>query len=351
MGSAIKGLSSLGLLKDYTVALGKAFANLLLVPCIHQASARPVGSIVIKGNSIELSEGPKPEPKDLLQNLADAIQFLYQRLPQSVSRLLGDFVISSTTSQLTSDFLLSIVPSDLGGVPKFRSDLEAVTSFAAKLDELGARNGQPIHDWVTGVPKTWLAKRSESSLNSIRQLLKRGLGITRAVERVETQVISSEDKVFAAGDDQGDDWDAGWNEESQAQENDQAQATDTAGANSSEDGQEDEDAWGFGDEETGQQKQENVARAGEEAGDGGDAWGWGEEEGAPTDPSKSQQSTALKATARPQTNGQPKKTSPKPPVDRTVTLKETYHITAIPEQIVEIIIMVFQDAERLSVSE
>ena len=328
------------------MSLGKAYTNVILVPYIQQGSTDPRSSFVISDNSIKLRDSSRPSSGDFMSSLTDAIGFLTQRLPPSISKQAGELVIMVATSHLLSDYLLHVVPADMGGVPAFQGQLHQVATFASNLEALVPRTSRPLMDWVSSAPNLWLARRSASSLDSVRQVLKRGLGGLRAVERVETQVISSEDAVFAAaGTDAAadEDWNAAWDEDSVDENRHDAEASNTRPSKGREVDQDDDDNWDFDKAARSHKKPEES-----EEDDAGEAWGWGDDEEPAADATTAATSSASNPAASVQTNGRPKKQHAKSRAGKTVTLRETYHITVIPEQILEIVIMAIEDAQSLS---
>lgn len=166
------------------------------------------------------------------------------------------------------------------------------------------------------------------------------------MERVETQVISREDEVFAA-DAKVDDWDAGWDD---GDETGQAKA---ASNGHSQNEEEDVSAWGFDEDEMEEGKpsegHNEEPRTNDEEHDG-EAWGWGDENDNPDSPQSVKQPTP-KAAEAPKKNGDAILAAQQAPTEREVTLREMYNITALPEQILETIVHVVEDAESLARSE
>ena len=345
----VRALSSLDLLKDYVSSLAKAYANTLLVPCIKRFAKGSPSSFAVGEHSIELAERSGGGSLDLFSNLITAIQFPLQRLPRPLATMLGDDLIAATTSHLMSDYLPATIPADFSGIQAFRSTLEKVTEFNKALNITGISANQALVHWVKNAPQNWIAKRLESSLDSLRQLLKGGLGSPRAVERVETQEITSEDDVFA-GRLEDEDWNAGWDEEAEDEPESSHDAPAPPTRHEHEGGDEDEDAWGFGEEEVKEEKPSGATINTREENDDGNAWGWGDDDDGPKDSKTSAQPKSRQATRTPRKNGQPRKSASQATGKRTVTLKEAYYITAVPEQILEIIIMVIEDAEALAKS-
>ena len=343
-----RALSSLDLLRDYVSSLSTAYVDTMLVPFIKQFAKGSPSSFAAGEHSLQLTQKPKEEAPSLFTSLVTAIQFPTQKLPVPLSTMLGEHLAAATTSYLVSNYLPLIIPADLGGIQAFQATLEDITNFSNALSGLSESASQILVKWVRCVPQRLTATRLENSLDSIRRVLERGLGSPRAVERVETEEISSQDDVFAAKR-EDEDWNAGWDEDAE----DEPQGSRTAQVSSTkqgyESGDEGDDAWGFGEEEASETRPNGTMATTQEENGDGDAWGWGdEEEDEAPDSQSSAQPSSRQAAPLPTTSGQPSKSASKTNETRTVTLRETYYITAIPEQILEIVVMVIEDAETLA---
>jgi protein transport protein DSL1/ZW10 len=166
-----------------------------------------------------------------------------------------------------------------------------------------------------------------------------GLGRPRSVERVETQVVNREDGMFAGSRDLVN-WDADWPEHGGDAQKEEAEPTPPQAAEEAANEDEGVSAWGWDDEAAEEEaKPANGAATSED--DGAEAWGWGDDEN---------ESLTSPETAKRQSkqNGEPAKETP---VEREITLRESYHISAIPEQILESIVKEVEDADALSKAE
>ena len=275
------------------------------------------------------------------------ISYLSSHLPSSVAIPLSEVLLPGLTSRLVTGPLSSSVPPDLDRIPAFKVTLDQVLRFAGFLDLHGYQGKTNLTQWADEAPRVWLTRRSEVALSTIRQLLIRGLGDPRTVERVETQVITRNDNMFMDGGN-NDDWNADWSDE----EVETKQPKPSSGVASRNNGQsrganaveEDVSAWGLDDEEDNHGT--DMLKDKDKDEDEGDAWGWGDENDGHND-SKSPQPP-------PSVNPAPERNGDIPseaPAERQVTLRETYTITAIPEQILEIIVEVVSDAMILSQSQ
>ena len=302
--------------------------------------------VIAKGSStIELGKSSFPGSTEIIFNNIEALQsFCRQRLPEIVQLPFLKALNGQIADLLISSTLVAVVPVDLSGLSNYQQTIEQVKSFAKSLDKESARSSQLLLDWAEDAPNIWLTKRSQGSLNSIRQLLKRGLGRPRQVERVETQVITQDDKVFASNGNQ-EDWDANWSDEGEAVKS-PAKAPQKNGKATAEEEEDDMSGWGFDDnDEEPIKDQETVVDQtskdpktgpGNDEGEG-EAWGWGDDPGSPAHTRSSPIAPVTHSTIR---SSKPQK--------REITLRETYHITSLPEQILDIVVMIIEDANSLS---
>ena len=360
LGLVADSMESLDLLQARVAAFRKEIDAVILTPCLHHYAGGDMGAIRIDEDELELSQGKEAfSIETLFRNLTSLLSFLASHLPQSVMSTLMSMVVPSLLFRLLTGPLSSVVPTELNGLPHFQSTIAQVSSFAEFLQRNDWQGQNELMGWATDAPNIWLAKRSQSSLNSIRQLLKRGLGNSRAVERIETQTVSREDEVFS-GNKKQDDWNAGWSDDENETTEPEKPNIDSVPSKSNgvkADHEDDEDVsgWGFDEDEAENQDHEDkhaepaprpetseATETGEE--DEGDAWGWGEEKAEETTIAESNSSPGLNAQ---QHSRQGPVLDSKQSKQREITLKETYHITALPEPILEIIVMAIEDADAL----
>ena len=350
----VEGLESLDLLKGKVLAFQKVFDQAFLVPRVQLQPDSTPCAISIDGHKISiLGEQADKSIERLFSDIHAIMDFLESHLPQAVARPLSEGLIPSLVSRLLSRPLASSVPSDLSSIPSFQSTLKSVLEFANFLKSRGWRGQQDLVKWTKDAPKVWLARRSESSLHSIRQLLKRGLGNPRTVERVETRMVARKDEVFP-GIVNNEDWDAGWS--------DGGEETKPAGRTSEEprstkkeddDEGEDTNAWGFDDneDEGEEEKIDDSSHSNTDADDGGDAWGWGDDDDKMNSPTSRKHPSPVKGKLAQSNGHRVQQPTAGTQSEQEVTLRETYTITALPEQILEIIVQTVDDAEYLSRSE
>ncbi|EAT88675.1 hypothetical protein SNOG_03470 [Parastagonospora nodorum SN15] len=240
------------------------------------------------------------------------------RLAPGTNKLLVSFAIDGNEIRRTSQ---------INGT-RIKATLEDIQVFAEYLS--------------THLPSSvaiWLAKQKEAAIARVQTLFPKRVQDKKAVERVETQVVSKGDALHAGNDEQEDDWGADWDEEEPTGEKEDVTAEVPE--------EEDMSAWG---EELDDTTEDSQPPAAEEAAkpsvdEDTDDWGadWDDgEDGKQTGPSQ----TPVKTTQTPKVNG--KSAAQKPATEQEVTLRETYTVTAMPDSIMEIILQVITDVETLN---
>ncbi len=312
--------------------------SLIIQPRLQLQKDGTVSSLEISDHEIRVSgQSSDLSAQSLFSDLDTAILFLRSCLPPAVVQPLADLLMPFLTSKLISIWLASAVPEDLDGMEDFQDTLSLVHQFGQKLESYHWPGKRELMEWNSSIPNVWLMKRQEISLNNVRKLLSKGLGAIETVERVETEVVSRDDGVFA-GSGGGDDWNAGWSDE-EASSPTKTTHPSHVEKGSGED-EEDVSAWGLDDDKDNvdtEKKEENASAADDEA----EAWGWGDENDG-EEPQKVSQGTKH-SPKHPKRNGM----SEAPQQEREITLKETYNITSLPREILEIITQVISDAEKL----
>ncbi|KAI9890540.1 MAG: hypothetical protein M1814_003880 [Vezdaea aestivalis] len=300
----------------------------VLVPLLGTSQSDPPLRLSVTEDSVRLTpESRQNVPRDrLLKDLLFLFRFLHKALPSSIHTPLFDLLLPQTIDLLKSTWLDASLPTTLNDLPLFEHTLTSITTFASGLDSLGLKGSNELTEWIESVPKLWLAKQRELLLFRVRQALVKGGVSTRIVERAETQTISSGEDVFAPPP-QADDWDSKWEDD---EEDDKVKKV------GEEDQEEDVSAWGLDDDDDDDDPETGKPVEREEAADDvDDAWGaWGDE-----DEQEKPKSTAK----RKEVNGHEPEVG-----DREVTLRETYTITSIPDEILAAIKQVISDAESLS---
>lgn len=308
----------------------------ILLPRLERQAGGHSGALYIEGNEIRTSQSSSDASlRALFSDICSIIDFLCTRLPRTVVAPLSGMLMPNLISSVLSTWLSSAVPTDLNGMQDFQGTIELVLQFAEDLKSYQWPGTSDLVTWTEEIPRVWLEKRRETSLDSIRELLTKGLGKIHTVERVETQTLSREDDVLAAGGG-NDDWNAEWSDE---EAKDSAKPSAERGGDNGEG--ENISAWGLDDDTYDQNIKE--APTHDAAADDADAWGWGDEADIvdSSEPSKPTPNGSTKSRI----NGHP---AAPPHAEREVTLKETYNITSLPSGALEIITKIRSDAETLA---
>ena len=164
------------------------------------------------------------------------------------------------------------------------------------------------------------------------------------MEKVEKQMVSlAEGKELAnsgavAASAYDQDWDAAWDDEGNQEPPHEEKSTPAGPLADEDDGA---DAWGWDDEpEEIPQEQPAEPESTTEEDDGADAWGWGDED----------------TTEAPAPEPKPPKPVPAPtqkPIADTQTremvLRETYHVSSMPEPVLNLIFAILEDGAALTV--
>jgi centromere/kinetochore protein ZW10 len=352
-------LDGLDLLRPKIIGLKKDLDTAILMP---RLQSRPNTSrIIVEGDSITTATEKSPLTiTALLDDLENNLfTYLINTLPPCVVEPLSAIFIPGLVSRLIGGPLSSSVPPDLSGLMHFDSTLDRVRAFADALDKHGWPWSDELRRWADDSSNVWLARRSDGSLHSVRQLLLRGLGKPRSVERVETQTIAQENDVFE-GHDKANDWNAGWSDDGEgggvARTEPRSKSETTHG-----DDDEDTSAWGWDENDNEDAEQAADERDADSTNDveddAEDAWGaWDVDDDQKQDspimtkkPAVSPKKTHKRGQSK--ANGSVSRPPPPPQMEREVTLREAYFITALPEQMLEIIVQAVEDADTLSRSD
>ena len=321
------------------------------------AKASSLPSIKASGNLLELDGTANKSIESLLADLQTTFTLLAHKLPPELLDPLCRFMMADFTPRLIQEWLSPAVPTSLVDMPGFEAMIEHSKKFCETLAELGYSGFDELQQWVDNAPTTWLSKCRETALDTIRSRLVGGIGESKQVEKIERHMVSlAEGKELAttgAGasadtNEWGDDWGDAWgdDDEDQADHDTRAQATDLQ-ANTTESNNKAEDdgadAWGWDDEEpdklSGNQKPLNVAK--DDVDEAAEAWGWGDED--ETEAPGAQQ-VKSKAASRPVPTHDKGET-------RELVLKETYHISSMPEPVLELVFAILEDAATLTKEE
>lgn len=339
----VAALTKLQLFNEKMLPFCKDLEMLVIKPRLQVGADDTVGALEIDGDEISVSgQSSDLSAEALFSDLDSIIDFLRTELPSSVLEPLAQHMMPRLISRLISTWLASAVPEDLVGMKDFQNTMSLVQTFGNSLDSYKWPGKRDLVDWTRSIPNVWHRKRQETSLDHIRKLLSQGVGTIETVERVETQVLSRHDEVFASNNG-GDDWNAGWSDDESASPTKTHPPT-TSNTAEGED-EEDVSAWGLDDEKgnkTSQDDKDKAVAADVDA----DAWGWGDE-------NEGEESKKAPLSSQPdrktiKSNGLAR--APEQ-AEREVTLKERYNITSLPKEILEMITQIVSDAEKLETSD
>lgn len=303
-------------------------------------------SIVVDGDSMRVDGKASPTIDALFGDLDKIFSYFAGRLPPDLIESMSAHMMPEVISRIISVWLDSAVPASLNEMDNFESIMAIAKQFCARLSELNFAGFNELQEWVEDAPNVWLAKCRETALDTVRIRLSQGLGTSKQVEKIEKQMVSrAEGQGLAAApataaaaeeDDWGAAWDDGPDNQSEPHEVQAAKETQEAAADN-EDGA---DAWGWG--EDGDAQDTSATRPSEpkadvQDDDGGDAWGWGEEDVQ----QESQNETPAKQPAKSEASHS----------QREMTLKETYHISSMPEPVLQLIFAILEDGAALTQAE
>ena len=240
-------------------------------------------------------------------------------------------------SRLKSVWLSSAVPIDLEATETLQSIIQSVIDFSNLLEKQEWPGKADLMEWVEDIPRFWLGKRRQQSLDRVKSLLAGRPRTARTVERVETQFVSPKEGIFTNAE-AANEWNAEWSDD----EGSVRPNPGNVGLNHSKNTEKDEDvvAWGLDEFNEGEaQPQEPELRDDCEE----DAWGWGEEEEASGERSHATKK-ALSNPSKQESNGS---FGAAPRTAMEITLKETYNITSLPIELLSIIRDIIIDVELI----
>ena len=330
--AVIDAFTRLNLLEMQISSLRQDIEDVILKPRLTIHGEGVVQSLEVEDNEIRICGALTDlSIRRLSTDMHLFVEFLYTQLPSSISLPLSKSLMPSLISQLISKWLSVAVPIDVERITEFKDDLILVVRFAEVLDFYGWPGKDLLTEWINGIPQVWLSKRREILMNKVRILLAGGAGKTEEVERTETQMLPHH------ADD--NDWNAGWSDEEGGDTGKSPQPSDAKTAEREGEEEEDVSAWGLDDEANNE-----VLNEGSESLDNDNedarAWGWGEEneDTEDTKPERVDHAGRKKSAI----NGHLDTLN-----SREITLRETYKITALPKEILEIIMQLIGDAAML----
>ncbi|KAF2474510.1 WD40 repeat-like protein [Lindgomyces ingoldianus] len=337
--TVVEALTKLNLLDGFISRLSRDLDTLILSSRLVIGADRLVSSFEIDRDDIQV----KGHVSDMsvqaaLQDIQGFAEYLSTRLPPSIAIPLSDKWVPIMAKQLIDNWLLPAVPLSPNGVSDFEETLSLVLGLALFFDELEWTGQDRLRDWVDKSPEIWLARRKATAIARVRAFCPRRVREKKTVERVETQMVSKGDAVLGAQEEQDEDWGAEWGDEAEP-------GKDGAAPQADEVEEEDMSAWGIDDDEPAEeiQQESKPPEQGDNSEEDTEAWGWGEEDETqpvPLEPSSKpseQKKSNVKATV-------PQKLA----LEKELTLRETYTVTAIPDSIVEIIMQTISDVGILN---
>ena len=272
-----------------------------------------------------------PDVIDVLADFETLVDFLSRQLPSELYIPLSQKLMPGFLERFESERLHTSVPLSATKMDRFEQVLARVSALAGHLETLQWDGSRSLREWVDSAPRAWLSRQREHALGEVRELLYAGLRERKTVEKVETQTVAKADIEMTGSSENGDDaWTQEWAEEPTNAADNTAAGPHLAAS------EEDDDASAWDAEFDDEQPPTN------DGDDEGDAWGWGDEDQSP---SKTQAKTHGAQSGVPvKANGVPVEKA----AAQEVTLKETYTVTAVPDGVLGIILHVFDDAKSLS---
>ncbi len=327
-----------GLISEFADKLESA----ILKPRLHLQANTFDRLLIVEDDTLRVSgTSSPPDSHRLLSDMRTLLNFLQARLPPSVAAHLSNICGPRLVQLLVTTRLSSTVPQRIGALQDFNNTREEVYRFSETMILHGWPGAHQLRAWTNSIPQVWLEKRQRQSLDHVRQLLKRGLGDVRTVERVETQTISQQDHL-RTGDTGKDDWNGGWSDEEDGSRADNDLGHQNAAGD---DGEEDVSAWGLDDEVDEGGDPKDVASSAIDD-DGAEAWAWGDDENNEEDPNGPRRKMANLANRGADGPGRSHQGS-----EREMTLRENYNITTLPIGIFDLIKSVISDVDTLGKQE
>lgn len=318
------------------------------------ATNLPISGVTSNGNVLQLQGTSEPSVDALLSDLETVMKFLSLKIPSELIQSLCPFMMTDLIPKLIQQWLDPAVPSSLTNMANFQQAIRKTERFCSSLQESGFSGIQGLCDWVNKAPMIWLGKCRESALDTVRQSLTKGIGGSKSVEKVEKQMVSiSEGKELAAkgagaaaeANDCADDWGAAWDDENDLPSEERRASAD-GGECVDTDGHDDgTGAWGWDEDETADAPADE-ARKGtgiDDEDEGADAWGWGDDEDtSPRAKEKKAQESRQKVAARRRPSRETAEQM------RELVLRETYHISSMPEPVLDLISSILEDGATLT---
>lgn len=287
----------------------------------------------------------------------DAIRVLTSYLQQHLPASIRKSVLSRTLEVMIPKMIMNILdpatPVSVENLSQVRAIEAKVQNLVNVLKACEVPQHEGLSLWCSQISQKWVTKKRVSSLDQVRQMLRKESPTTLQVERVERQVVGPELTLSVTTaskkEEEEEDWSA-WDVDDDDDSNigKGQTARSTASQAKADDGS---DTWGFDDDEDTSQnhgRSETKDAAADSTGttskvDVGvaDAWGWDDEDTSPV-ADKATSSAMLKS------NGLPLRSKTNPAVattrgdaaeaqDQVAELRELYTVTSIPEAILQVL--------------
>ena len=309
----VECLDQLGELEDARTTLAKRIDNVLL-PHLHQRSKMKITATHMNEDMITIQLSTTTDFTAITKSTKSIIQYLSDTLPDKLSSHILQQLSAKAFQMLIDSWLDPAIPAEINDLETLDSLRQSVESLYEVAKACGIAEASILKTWIQNLPNAWFNKRKTISLDVVRKAFTLAKGTRIAVARTETQSPQSEDQNQRQAVVE-DDWSENWDDDADTQQK-------------SRDVTEDEsDAWGFSADED---DSKNPAVKGEPEDDDGEAWGWGDEDDTSPKVEKRKESTT-KPKPDPVSNGiVQQNTSQQPTV-----LTETYHVTDVPDYILE----------------
>lgn len=330
LDAIVMGLEGLSIFDPLVQKLARDIDRAILKPRMLVDQDGQVAKLSAHRQSLHCSKNSQDlSPVHLFHDLRAIVEFLSTHLPNSIAIPLSTHLIPALTTRLESHWLDPAMPVDIKEMPALQSLLAFVTDLADYIESLGWNGTKGLREWVDNAPGAWLTKRREVLLGEVRNLVFAGLRERKVVERVETRMMKKEDVGLGENGGAEDEWDTAWDDA----EEEPGAAARIKEEDPLDDG--DASAWDM-DDDTPESKESSKQEGGED-----DAWGWGDDETAPQQPATAVTTRQTPVPAPAKTNGQPQ-------AEQEMTLRETFTVTAIPDGILGILQQTVFDAQTIS---
>jgi len=341
-------MKELGVLESHVARLYRELDAVVIGPRFSEAADGAVAELHVAAEHVGVSgRSESHDLASLADNVKKLITFLQDRLPEEATSLLLERLLPNLLVQLVNEQLDPSVPvavDELVAYGPSMQHIQDLANFIAELDIEVPSEGD-LSEWIERLPQNWLSRRREEALNLLRSTCYSAVARTKTAERVETQMVSSDD-VMVAGEQQDEEWNEDWGEEEE-------DAKPTQAAPETQEDGEDAEGWGWGDGE-GDEANKGDAKDNKKEAEDEDAegWGWGGDEDAADEgvkdaaaeaSSSAQTKSPSKAPAK---SDRPRK--PKEVTQQEITLRESFRITAIPDTLLDLINAVLTDASAIS---